>query len=171
MVFPSSSSPVAVWNAANRDRIDVAHILLLKPPAQQCILFGLEMVQFGSLASAAGGKDQLAEIGNSALALTNCSDDCPRAGERCRARRRKPPACRCAGAAGYGRHCLCQAVAHNRRICPVVRCPGQDFAATRLRDAAASSCGWPSHWRHERAMPAASNPRSARSSLRAPCSI
>ena len=31
------------------------------------------MVQPRSLASAVGGKDQLAEIGNSAHALTNCS--------------------------------------------------------------------------------------------------
>jgi hypothetical protein len=79
VAYLCSPSPIAPWDAANRDRVDVAHFLLLKSPAQQRILFVLEMVQLGSLASAVGGKDQLAEIGNSALALTNCSDDCPRA--------------------------------------------------------------------------------------------
>jgi hypothetical protein len=56
------------------EKIPLAHFLLLKSPAQQRILSDREMSQPRprSLASAVGGQDQLAEIGNSAHALTNC---------------------------------------------------------------------------------------------------
>ena len=67
---PEVSRPLITPNSG---KIPLAHFLLLKSPAQQRILFDLEMVQPRSLASAVGGKDQLAEIGDSAHSLTNCS--------------------------------------------------------------------------------------------------
>ena len=67
---PEVSRPLITPNSG---KIPLAHFLLLKSPAQQRILLDLEMVQPRSLASAVGGKDQLAKIGDSAHSLTNCS--------------------------------------------------------------------------------------------------